>query len=166
MGERCRVPACPGSPQQTLKMNRQALFLISALSLGIAAAVIVNSEPFIRRIPADVLRDFPGKCFAWTAVKWYSPNETWSLKPFCGRSRCTILRNIRTNETFLSEEVTDCGPLIDLKKHPNALIWRTLATPRTYFLVVALCMTVKKGPRSSIRIRPVQRNLREKSSSK
>ena len=52
----------------------------------------------------------------------YSPKETWSLKPFCGTSRCTILRNIKTNDTFLSEEVTDCGPLIDTEKTPQCAL--------------------------------------------
>ena len=66
-------------------------------------------------------------------MKWYSPNETWSLKPFCGKSRCTILRNTKTNKTFLSEEVTDCGPLIDTEKTPEcALLEDAYSTEADY----------------------------------
>ena len=36
--------------------NSNRLLLISVVCLGVAAAVIVNSDPFIRLIPADVLR--------------------------------------------------------------------------------------------------------------
>ena len=61
-----------------------------------------------------IISDFPGKCYSWTAQKWYSPNDTWSLKPFCGTARCVALRNTKTNKTFLGEEVTDCGLIIDL----------------------------------------------------
>jgi len=99
--------------------NSNRLLLISVVCLGVAAAVIVNSDPFIRLIPADVLRDFPGRCYSWTSGKWYNPNDTWSLKPFCGASRCVALRNTKTNKTFLGEEVTDCGPLVDLEKSPD-----------------------------------------------
>jgi len=98
--------------------NQRVLFL-SVVCLGVAAAVIVNSEPFVRLIPADVLRDFPGRCYSWTSGKWYNPNDTWSLKPFCGKARCVALRNTKTNKTFLGEEVTDCGPLVDLEQSPG-----------------------------------------------
>ena len=32
--------------------------------------------------------DFPGRCYSWTSGKWFNPNDTWSLKPFCGAARC------------------------------------------------------------------------------
>ena len=46
------------------------------------------------------------------------PGESWSLKPFCGKSTC---RAVKTGEgeaarTVLAEEVIDCGPLVDLEK--------------------------------------------------
>jgi len=31
------------------------------------------------------------------------------------------LRNTKTNKTFLGEEVTDCGPLVDLEKSPDCI---------------------------------------------
>merc|ERR1712029_380049 len=101
---------------ENMTNNSNRLLLISVVCLGVAAAVIVNSEPFVRLIPADVLRDFPGRCYSWTSGKWFNPNDTWSLKPFSGKARCVALRNTKTNKTFLGEEVTDCGPLIDLEK--------------------------------------------------
>jgi len=101
--------------------NKNQILLISVVCLGVAAAVIVNSDPFVRLIPADVLRDFPGRCYSWTSGKWYNPNDTWSLKPFCGSARCVALRNTKTNKTFLGEEVTDCGPLVDLEKSPECV---------------------------------------------
>jgi len=97
------------------------VLLISVVCLGVTAAIIVNSEPFVRLIPADVLRDFPGRCYSWTSGKWFNPNDTWSLKPFCGKARCVALRNTKTNKTFLGEEVTDCGPLVDLEKSPDCI---------------------------------------------
>ena len=49
----------------------------------------------------------------------FSPNDTWSLKPFCGAARCVALRNTKTNKTFLGEEVQDCGLIVDLEKTPD-----------------------------------------------
>merc|ERR1712095_102961 len=99
--------------------QRQVLLLIGVVTLGIAVAELIKSDPLVRLIPADVLRDFPGKCYSWTSQKWYAPNDTWSLKPFCGKARCVALRNTKTNKTFLGEEVTDCGPLVDLEQSPD-----------------------------------------------
>ena len=94
-------------------------FLLLIIS-SMASATIINSKLSVLRIPADVSEDFPGQCFAWTAEKWYSVNESWSHQPlFCGRSRCTILTSIDTNAAILVEEVTDCGFLIDLEKTPH-----------------------------------------------
>merc|ERR1712113_1380250 len=102
--------------------QRQVVTLICAVSLGIAVAELIKSDPLVRLIPADVLRDFPGKCYSWTSQKWYAPNDTWSLKPFCGKARCVALRNTKTNATFLGEEVTDCGLIIDLEKTTDCQI--------------------------------------------
>jgi len=101
---------------------RLILALCLAVCMGFAASEILKSDPLTRLIPADVLRDFPGKCYSWVSQKWFQPNETWSLKPFCGSSRCTGLRNTKTNKTFLGEEVQDCGLIVDLEKTPDCTL--------------------------------------------
>jgi len=58
-----------------------------------------------RLIPADVLRDFPGTCFASTRCATFEPGATWELKPFCGKSTCIA------QQGRLWELVEDCGPL-------------------------------------------------------
>lgn len=60
---------------------------------------------FQRLIPADVLRDFPGTCFASTRCATFEPGATWELKPFCGKSTCIA------QQGRLWELVADCGPL-------------------------------------------------------
>ncbi|KRF99815.1 uncharacterized protein Dwil_GK13665 [Drosophila willistoni] len=61
-----------------------------------------------RLIPADVLRDFPGMCFASTRCATVEVGKSWDLTPFCGRSTCA-----RSDEdsSKLLELVEDCGPL-------------------------------------------------------
>ncbi|XP_055636376.1 uncharacterized protein LOC129775547 [Toxorhynchites rutilus septentrionalis] len=61
-----------------------------------------------RLIPADVLRDFPGMCFASTRCATVEPGKSWDLAPFCGRSTCVVSE---TNAAQLLELVEDCGPL-------------------------------------------------------
>lgn len=61
-----------------------------------------------RLIPADVLRDFPGMCFASTRCATIEPGKSWDLAPFCGRSTCVVSE---TNPSQLLELVEDCGPL-------------------------------------------------------
>lgn len=61
-----------------------------------------------RLIPADVLRDFPGMCFASTRCATIEPGKSWDLAPFCGRSTCVVSEN---NPAQLLELVEDCGPL-------------------------------------------------------
>lgn len=61
-----------------------------------------------RLIPADVLRDFPGMCFASTRCATIEPGKSWDLAPFCGRSTCVVSE---TNPSELLELVEDCGPL-------------------------------------------------------
>ncbi|XP_055378586.1 uncharacterized protein LOC129610184 [Condylostylus longicornis] len=63
---------------------------------------------FKRLIPADVLRDFPGMCFASTRCATVEPGKTWDLTPFCGRSTCVVSED---NPPRLLELVEDCGPL-------------------------------------------------------
>jgi len=61
-----------------------------------------------RLIPADVLRDFPGMCFASTRCATVEPGKTWDLTPFCGRSTCVVSQD---KPAQLLELVEDCGPL-------------------------------------------------------
>jgi len=63
---------------------------------------------FKRLIPADVLRDFPGMCFASTRCSTVEPGKTWDLTPFCGRSTCVLNEE---DKSKLLELVEDCGPL-------------------------------------------------------
>ncbi|KAK5638559.1 hypothetical protein RI129_012854 [Pyrocoelia pectoralis] len=73
-------------------------------------AVCQKEEPkvFKRLIPADVLRDFPGMCFASTRCATVEPGKTWELTPFCGRSTCI---QSKEHSGALLELVEDCGPL-------------------------------------------------------
>lgn len=89
--------------------------VLGLLVIGVASAVVLKRNPFKRLIPADTLRDFPGHCFASTLCKVIKPGETWSLSPFCGQSECKAILN-KNNQTVYGEEVTDCGPLLDLEK--------------------------------------------------
>nr|XP_033190776.1 uncharacterized protein LOC117157123 [Bombus vancouverensis nearcticus] len=65
-------------------------------------------KTFRRLIPADVLRDFPGMCFASTRCATIEPTKSWDLTPFCGRSTCVPADD---NSGRLFELVEDCGPL-------------------------------------------------------
>ncbi|EDV90933.1 uncharacterized protein LOC6570266 [Drosophila grimshawi] len=94
-----------------------ALALVLVPSIGWAAEkTATNEEPktdgeikiYKRLIPADVLRDFPGMCFASTRCATVEPGKTWELTPFCGRSTC--VQN-EENPAKLLELVEDCGPL-------------------------------------------------------
>nr|CAH7712234.1 unnamed protein product [Callosobruchus chinensis] len=65
-------------------------------------------KTYRRLIPADVLRDFPGMCFASTKCATVEPGKTWDLTPFCGRSTCVVSED---KPPRLLELVEDCGPL-------------------------------------------------------
>lgn len=67
-----------------------------------------RAKTFTRFIPADVLRDFPGMCFASTKCATVEPGKTWELTPFCGRSTCVLSED---KPPRLLELVEDCGPL-------------------------------------------------------
>merc|ERR1739838_701127 len=95
------------------------------LVLPATLAVQLERKPFKRLIPADVLRDFRDSCFASTKCKVYAADETWSLAPFCGQSKCVKLKSGR-----LAEEVTDCGPVVDLKKTPGCQLLKGEADPK------------------------------------
>ncbi|XP_037935029.1 uncharacterized protein LOC119669273 [Teleopsis dalmanni] len=59
-------------------------------------------------IPADVLRDFPGKCFAVNHCKTFEVGESWDLKTKCGRSTCVQDELIKDK---LFEKVETCEHL-------------------------------------------------------
>jgi hypothetical protein len=85
--------------------------LISAVALLCVYADDDKKEEikvYKRLIPADVLRDFPGMCFASTRCATVEPGKTWELAPFCGRSTCVVSDH---NPPKLLELVEDCGPL-------------------------------------------------------
>ncbi|XP_075155687.1 uncharacterized protein LOC142229035 [Haematobia irritans] len=78
-------------------------------SAASAAAPAEGSIKIYKRlIPADVLRDFPGMCFASTRCATVEVGKSWELTPFCGRSTC--VQN-EEDPTKLLELVEDCGPL-------------------------------------------------------
>merc|ERR1711930_484 len=93
-----------------------------------ALAVKLPLKPFKRLIPADVLRDFRDSCFASTQCKVHRPGEGWSLAPFCGASKCVKLESGR-----LAEEVTDCGPVVDLKATTGCSLVKDGADPKADF---------------------------------
>jgi len=102
--------------------------LVLLALVGACSAVILEREPFVRLIPADILRDFQKQCFASTKCKVYPPGEGWSLSPFCGASRCVKLKSGR-----LAEEVTDCGPVLDIKNSEGCRILKDASDPKAEY---------------------------------
>ncbi|XP_053621920.1 uncharacterized protein LOC128681776 [Plodia interpunctella] len=87
------------------------LVVFAVVALAFAAEEAKEEErpkTFRRLIPADVLRDFPGMCFASTRCATVEPGNTWDLAPFCGRSTCVVSED---QPPRLLELVEDCGPL-------------------------------------------------------
>uniref|UniRef100_A0A1L8DNQ4 Putative conserved secreted protein n=2 Tax=Nyssomyia neivai TaxID=330878 RepID=A0A1L8DNQ4_9DIPT len=88
--------------------------VLCVISCLIAIAFAAETKPeegakvYKRLIPADVLRDFPGMCFASTKCATIEPGKHWDLAPFCGRSTCVVSDD---KEPKLLELVEDCGPL-------------------------------------------------------
>ena len=74
------------------------------------------------------LSDFRSSCFASTKCKVYAPGEGWPLSPFCGASKCVKLESGR-----LAEEVTDCGPVVDLKATPGCSLVKEGSDPKADF---------------------------------
>lgn len=89
---------------------------IACVALFVAVVYTADEEKkdesgikiYKRLIPADVLRDFPGMCFASTRCATVEPGKTWELTPFCGRSTCVVSED---QPPKLLELVEDCGPL-------------------------------------------------------
>jgi len=93
-------------------MKAVACLLIALVAVAFSQDATSKEKPegdspavYQRLIPADVLRDFPGTCFASTRCATFEPGATWELKPFCGRSTCIA------QQGRLWELVADCGPL-------------------------------------------------------
>ncbi|XP_004930780.1 uncharacterized protein LOC114244198 [Bombyx mandarina] len=85
------------------------LIVLAVFALAFAAEEKEERPKTFRRlIPADVLRDFPGMCFASTRCITVEPGNTWELSPFCGRSTCVVSED---QPPRLLELVEDCGPL-------------------------------------------------------
>lgn len=80
-----------------------------AFALLFVAVYSADEKPktYRRLIPADVLRDFPGMCFASTKCTTVEVGQHWELAPFCGRSTCVKAEE----DARLLELVEDCGPL-------------------------------------------------------
>ncbi|EEB14124.1 conserved hypothetical protein [Pediculus humanus corporis] len=87
------------------------VFLIGfgAFCFGQETETTERPKVFRRLIPADVLRDFPGMCFASTKCTTVEPGKSWDLTPFCGRSTCVVAEGEQAGR--LLELVEDCGPL-------------------------------------------------------
>ncbi|EFX75025.1 U-scoloptoxin(16)-Cw1a-like [Daphnia pulex] len=79
--------------------------LCFSLLFVLVASVEITPKTLTREIKADVLRDFPGVCYASTQCRTFKENEEWDLKPFCGKSIC-----IKGADGILKERVSDCGP--------------------------------------------------------
>ena len=89
----------------------KVLVVFAVVALALVCAVEEDKKDFKtykRLIPADVLRDFPGMCFASTKCATVEPGKSWELTPFCGRSTCVLSED---KPPRLLELVEDCGPL-------------------------------------------------------
>ncbi|XP_032679744.1 uncharacterized protein LOC116848087 [Odontomachus brunneus] len=94
-------------------MEHTGKFVLLFTAIIFVAVADENKEQerpktFRRLIPADILRDFPGMCFASTKCATIEPTKSWELSPFCGRSTCVPADD---NSGRLFELVEDCGPL-------------------------------------------------------
>ena len=84
------------------------LLLVVAVAFAAEEKEKERPKTYRRLIPADVLRDFPGMCFASTRCATIEPTKSWELSPFCGQSTCVPADD---NSGRLFELVEDCGPL-------------------------------------------------------
>merc|ERR1711971_259403 len=131
-------------------------FLVLLFAASTTLAVKLDIKPFQRLIPADVLRDFRDSCFASTKCKVYGPGEGWSLAPFCGASKCVKLESGR-----LAEEVTDCGPVVDLKASPGCSLVKDGADPKADFPACCPVHDCEEGTEVSYVKTPAQRKKKE-----
>merc|ERR1712106_133475 len=128
MGISLSVTLVVWGPDRISLNMKQSTSLAILLVLPAALAVKLDPKPFKRLIPADVLRDFRDSCFASTQCKVYANQESWSLEPFCGQSKCVKLKSGR-----LAEEISDCGPVVDLKATLGCQLLKDEADPKAAF---------------------------------
>merc|ERR1711894_622061 len=84
---------CQNSYCFIFKMSKSnVLVAIFLVSVAAVAAVIVQRDPFVRLIPADVLRDYRGGCFASTQCKVLSPTKPGHLILFVGLQDALLLK--------------------------------------------------------------------------
>jgi len=97
-----------------------------AACLVVAAFAQTQQAPKFppRELPADVLRDFPGMCFASTACRVFEVGQSWPLAPFCGKATCV------QQADGLKEVVEDCGPLP--KPNPQCQITNQASRNQTF----------------------------------
>ncbi|XP_068238874.1 uncharacterized protein [Palaemon carinicauda] len=79
------------------------LILVSFFSTMVLCQNLFPAKPNVRKLPADVLRDFPGVCFGSSACQIFHVGQSWPLAPFCGRATC-----LKEGDKLV-EKVEDCG---------------------------------------------------------
>ncbi|XP_066962176.1 uncharacterized protein [Macrobrachium rosenbergii] len=80
-------------------------FLVVA-SFCVAVALsqtVIQPKPNVRNLPAEINKDAPGQCIAFTLRQPQAVGKSWSLAPFCGKATCI------QHEGKLFEKVEDCG---------------------------------------------------------
>ncbi|KAL1454983.1 hypothetical protein WDU94_009110 [Cyamophila willieti] len=90
-----------------MKVIAFAFAIVLAVNAAEKNAASDKPKTYKRLIPADILRDFPGMCFASTKCTTVEVGQHWELAPFCGRSTCVKAEE----DARLLELVEDCGPL-------------------------------------------------------
>lgn len=71
-----------------------------------------SGEVFVRTIPADVLRDYPGGCYSFNNNEFYNVSATWRIKGVCAMAECMALPINKEGQLGLFEQVFDCGPRV------------------------------------------------------
>ncbi|XP_043238528.1 uncharacterized protein LOC122390026 [Amphibalanus amphitrite] len=71
-----------------------------------------SGQVFVRTIPADVLRDYPGRCFSYNNYEFYNVNDTWNINGVCAMAECMALPINQDGQLGLFEQVFDCGPSV------------------------------------------------------
>ncbi|XP_045604387.1 uncharacterized protein [Procambarus clarkii] len=105
-------------------------------SMFLAVAVLAQENSYIRKLPADRLRDFPGMCFGSTICKVFNVGGTWPLRPFCGNATC-----VQEGEQLL-EVVQECA-----RAKPNPDCTENPIDPKQELFFPACCptFTCKEG---------------------
>merc|ERR1711962_89986 len=126
MGKHIRCPTLHSRGNITKLNTAMKSVAAVAACLVVAAFAQTQEAPKFppRELPADVLRDFPGMCFASTACRVFEIDQSWPLSPFCGKATCV------QKPDGLKEVVEDCGPLP--KPNPDCGIINQNAQNETY----------------------------------